>query len=277
MKGHRPPAVSGMFYPSEKQYLSVLLDKLFSGVESGNEFEYIPGIIVPHAGYRYSGATAATGFSAIKNHRYENVVILSPSHYDAFYGCSIYPGTAYSTPLGLVPINTTLVKRLTSFSSEIMLSELGHRDEHGVEVELPFLQHVWGEFNFVPVVMGSQDEQTIRNLSAALTECCDPEKTLLVVSSDLSHFHHSKKANILDAEVSKSIEDFDDVGLMNKLQSGLAEACGGGLIVSQLRALKHNNLNARVLHRTHSGEISGDNNSVVGYLTAVLYGTKTSL
>lgn len=277
MNGRRAPYAAGMFYPGGKEKLRGLLQQLFESVPERKYDEYIPGIVVPHAGYQYSGYTAAAGFSALRGRQYEQIIILSPSHYDDFSGCSIYPGSAYITPLGDVPIDKDLAELLTESSPEVFFSEQGHRKEHGIEVELPFLQHLFGEFSFVPVVMGSQDETSINALAGAIKQSCNPQKCLLVVSSDLSHFYDSKTADLLDSQTASSIENFDDVGLMNKLQTGLAQACGGGLIVTALRVLKENTAAAEVLHRTNSGETSGDFNSVVGYLTAVLHGKKASL
>jgi hypothetical protein len=233
----------------------------------------IRGLIVPHAGYVYSGPTAAHAYALVRGHTVETVVVISPSHRDYFEGVSVYPGDAYETPLGLVPVNAGLRDVLLRECPVVHASMAGHADEHALEVQLPFLQEALGTFSLLPLVIGNQVRDTCFTLGRALGRILDREATLLVASTDLSHFHPSSVARRLDQVVIDDLQQFDADRLMTDLESNMTEACGGGptvalLVAAQAMGATH----VRVLHHTDSGTITGDTHSVVGYLAAVAYG-----
>ncbi|PJC58530.1 MAG: AmmeMemoRadiSam system protein B, partial [Ignavibacteria bacterium CG_4_9_14_0_2_um_filter_37_13] len=145
-----------------------------------------------------------------------------------------------------------------------------HREEHAIEVQLPFLQTVLTDYTIVPVVMGDQNEVYVEALAESLADVLNDE-TLVVVSSDLSHYHSQQKAELMDAKIAGYIEALDYNGLMRDLNSGKSEACGGGLILSVLKAIEQKQNKAKVIHRTTSGEVSLDYQQVVGYLSAAIY------
>lgn len=265
----RKPAVAGMFYPSDKSELQDQINLLLDITKSEDDINNILGIVAPHAGYIYSGKTAAYAFNTISNKTYETVIIISPSHREYFPGISIYEGDAYQTPLGLVEIDKEVREKL--ISDKIFAGIQGHRNEHAIEVEIPFLQSVLNDFKLVPVVMGDQNNIYIDELSKRLSEIIT-EKTLIVASSDLSHFYSRKEAHELDSRVQKRIEDFDYDGLKNDLEMKNSEACGGGCIVSLMKSAAQNNFNkSKVLSYSDSGDITGDTLEVVGYLSAVFH------
>jgi MEMO1 family protein len=271
MKKVREPAVAGMFYPLPAGKLKNEIQFLLDTYKPGENFQNIFGIVSPHAGYAYSGKTAAIAFNTLQEKNFRTVIIISPSHREYFPGISIYSGDAYKTPLGEVEVNKEIVLKLTSDEKFIFEGLNGHRTEHAVEVQIPFLQTIIKDFSIVPVVMGDQGRMFVDGLAKKLAEVVD-DKTLIVASSDLSHFHSKSEANKLDSIIEKRINDCDYEGLQKDLEKGKCEACGGGGIVAMLKAADLlNKRKTKVLSRTDSGDVTGDDSEVVGYLSAVVY------
>ncbi|MAT56511.1 MAG: AmmeMemoRadiSam system protein B [Melioribacteraceae bacterium] len=271
MKNIRQPYVAGMFYPRAKKELESSVEKLLEHNNYEKQFNSVKGIVAPHAGYVYSGKTAAFAFNALKNSNFETAVIISPSHREYFPGVSIYNGDAFATPLGEVQINKEKSKQLTENSRSIFVSEQGHLHEHGIEVEIPFLQKIQNDFSIIPIVMGDQSDLFVNELADKLREIID-DKTIIVASSDLSHFYTRPHADKLDSRVEKHINNFDYDELQQDLKSKTCEACGGGPIVAMMKSLNKIGLEkSKVLYRTDSGEVTRDFSEVVGYLSAVIY------
>ena len=272
MQQVREPAVAGMFYPANEQKLRTQLELLFDVSSGAERVKNAFGVIVPHAGYIYSGKTAAYGFSTVKDNSYDTIVVISPSHREYFSGISIYNGDAYKTPLGLIPVNKDMRSKLCSSSEMIFEGMEGHGNEHALEVELPFLQYMYKDFSLVPIVIGDQRKIFVDELAESLSETVD-EKTLIVASSDLSHFYTKEQADELDSKVAKRIENFEYEQLQDDLENETCFACGGGGIVSLMTAARQKGFNkTKIVHRSDSGDTSGDNREVVGYLSAVVYG-----
>lgn len=272
MNSIRHPAVAGLFYPSDSIKLRAEIQNMLSAVESKQNVSNIFGIVSPHAGYVYSGLTAAYAFNLLKNKNYNKVIIVSPSHREYFAGSSIFNGDAYETPLGIVELDKELAQKIIEGSKSIFFGMEGHRQEHAIEVQIPFLQTVLTDFKIVPIVMGDQGEAFIDDLARQIA-CAADETTLIVASSDLSHFYSKKKAFELDSIVAKHISDFDYEKLQNDLNRRRCEACGGGPIVVLMKAAAlQNKRNSLLLHQSDSGDVSGDNSEVVGYLSAAVYG-----
>ena len=220
----------------------------------------------------YSGQTAAYAYNIIKDKNYETVIVISPSHSEYFPGISVFDGDAYETPLGILEVDKELSEKLLTDDGMIFKGYEGHRREHALEVQLPFLQSVLEDFKVVPVVMGDQSKMNVDTLARKLTETTDDD-TLIVASSDLSHFHSKSQADKLDSIVEKRVREFDFDALQDDLQNQVCEACGGGPIVVLMKAANLKNFNhSAVLHRSDSGDVTGDNREVVGYLSAVVYG-----
>jgi len=268
----RHPTVSGMFYPASKEKLETEVRTLLSTYQFNKNFKNIFGLISPHAGYVYSGKTASYGFNLLKGKEIETVIIISPSHREYFPGISVYDGDAYETPLGIVEVNKEMSDKLIDRSKIIFKGIEGHSQEHAIEVQIPFLQVVLGDFKIVPVVMGDQGNLYVNELAEKLSKIAD-EKTLVVASSDLSHYHSREVSDKLDSVLEKRILDFDFEGLKKDLQLKNCEACGGGPIISMMKAGSLlNRKKSYVLHRCNSGDTSGEHRQVVGYLSAVIYG-----
>ena len=268
----RKPAVAGLFYPSNPQKLKDEVLQLLNTHVPNTIPSKIFGLVSPHAGYIYSGSTAAYGFNTLKNKKIETVIIISPSHREYFPGVSIYNGDGYETPLGVIPVNQETAGKLVDGRGNIFRGIEGHRDEHAIEVQLPFLQCVLDNFSIVPIVMGDQGQVFIDALANKLNEVVK-ENTLLLASSDLSHYYSATEADQKDSVIEKDINDFDYGKLSNDLVNKRCEACGAGPILTIMKTAELNKKNKSiVLTRTHSGGVSGDYGQVVGYLSAVFYG-----
>ncbi len=267
----RHQQVAGYFYPAEKEKLKSELALMLSVAKPEKSFNNIFGIVSPHAGYIYSGRTAAYAYNLLKNKNYSTVIIISPSHAEYFPGISIYDGDAYETPLGIVEINNQIANKMCEGSRTIFRGIEGHRREHALEVQIPFLQSVLNNFMIVPVVMGDQSKQFIDELADKISKVAD-DKTLVVASSDMSHFYSSTEADRLDSIVEKRINDFDYNNLLKDIDRHECEACGAGPIISMMKAASLKDVNKSfVLHRSDSGDVTGDKTEVVGYLSAVVY------
>lgn len=268
----RPPQVAGYFYPSDPEKLRKDIRLLLDVTKAKEKVNNIFGIVSPHAGYVYSGKTAAYAYNLLIGKKYKRVVIISPSHSEYFPGISIFEGDAYETPLGMLQVDKEFINKLQTDDGVIFQGFEGHRREHALEVQLPFLQSVLEEFKIVPVVMGDQSKKNIDTLAKKLAEVAD-DATLIVASSDMSHFYSKSKADKLDSVVEKRVREFNFESLQNDLDTRNCEACGGGPIVVLMKAAKLKNItHSMVLHRSDSGDVTGDNDEVVGYLSAVVYG-----
>jgi AmmeMemoRadiSam system protein B len=265
----RRAAAAGMFYDGSPEVLRSEVDDLLDRAETSAVPGAIRALVVPHAGYVYSGLTAAHAFKLLKGATYDCVVVVGPSHREYFDGISVYPGDAYETPLGRVEINTELRDALVADGTAVTLSVAGHRGEHSVEIQLPFLQRALGEFSFIPVVMGDQQARHCLALSEALQKIAEHRNVLLVASSDLSHYHPYDEAIDLDKRVLDAVESFDPRVFVEKFENDVFEACGGGPIAAVMDAAKRLGADsATVLHYCNSGDITGDRSGVVGYLSA---------
>jgi len=280
----RNPGVAGSFYPGDSLSLSQAVTKLLDQAGSSQINGNLIGMVSPHAGYVYSGHVAASGYNLLKDKLINRVVVISPSHIVAFDGSAVYNGTGYRTPLGTIPVDQEFCKNLADQNSSIKLSDAGHetvrqgRMEHALEVQLPFLQSVLKNFTLVPVIMGDQKYETSRALGSALAELIKDNKTIIVASSDLSHFHPYDEAVKLDQKVLTAVEEWDHLNLSRNLNRRVWEACGGGPIVATMIASERLGANqAKILKYANSGDVpAGEKSSVVGYMSAVFYQTKSS-
>jgi len=266
----RPAAAAGLFYPVRPRELRSEIDRMLSETEVPSEASSVSSLIVPHAGYVYSGRIAASAFAAIRGSEWDAVVVLSPNHRDYFEGVSLYPGN-YETPLGTVTVASDLVMQLAEAEPRLQISRLGHQREHGIEVELPFLQVLLGEFRLVPIVMATQDMETCTVLSQALKTVLKGKRVLMVASSDLSHFHRQEEAHKLDGVAVQDVNRFDENRLYQDIRAGRTEACGyGPMIVTMMMARQAGCVSAEVLRYGTSGDVNGDHTEVVGYLGGVM-------
>jgi MEMO1 family protein len=271
MNQYRHPFAAGYFYPGDEVKLREQVEWLLSIGRKEKTFDRVSGLVAPHAGYIYSGRTAAFAYNTVKDKSYKNIIIISPSHKEYFRGVSVYEGDGYITPMGGVRINKEMVKQLTEGSKNIFKGIEGHGSEHGVEVHLPFLQFIFEDFNIIPIVMGDQSKLYIDELAERVSGILDDD-TLVVASSDLSHFYSREVAQDLDSVVEKRINAYDYEGLYKDLEHKRCEACGGGPIVAMMKSIDLKNKNKSiVLNRSDSGDTTRNTDEVVGYLSAAVY------
>jgi len=259
----RAPVWAGQFYPLHPERLTTAIGSYLATAHLLPQLGRIVGLISPHAGYEYSGRVAASGYRQIQGGDFSTVVLLAPSHAEIFPGVSIYNGDAYLTPLGSVPVDQQVAKEISSRSSLIYLSELGHRTileraEHSLEVQLPFLQVVLkSEFKIVPMVIHDFDEHICENVAAAIVAAL-PEKSLIIASSDLYHGYSYDEAVQSDERTLASIEKGDPAAFIEGIQSGSTMACGAGPIAVLMAACRQLGADRiSILARTNSSDVTG--------------------
>jgi AmmeMemoRadiSam system protein B/AmmeMemoRadiSam system protein A len=287
--GHHPAAgpptvraagVAGSFYPAEPKALSAMIDELVARASPPDIKDPILAVVAPHAGYPFSGPVAAYTYAALKGRKFSRVVVIAPSHFEAFDFTSVYDGDAYATPLGTVPVDKAFAQQLARASATIKLSGHGHLptaegSEHALEVELPFLQRVLGNFQLVPVVMGDQSYESSRALGVALATLIHGGDTLIVASSDLSHYHPYEEAVRIDRKTLNALEQWDYFSMSMNFQTRTWEACGGAPIVAAMIAAERMGANqAYLLKYANSGDTTGDHTRVVGYGAVALVKTQ---
>ena len=271
----RQAGVAGGFYPADPKVLAATIDEMLAHVAEPPITDRILAVVAPHAGYQYSGPVAAYTYAALRGRKFSRVVVIAPSHYESFGFSSVYEGDAYVTPLGLVHVDKAFARKLASMSSTLRLSSQGHDAtsagaEHAIEVQLPWLQRVLGDFELVPVVMGDQSYESSRALGVALAKLIQSEnkngETLIVASSDLSHFHTYGDAVTIDRKTLHALEEWDYFSMSRNFESRIWEACGGAPIVAAMIAAERMGANqAKVIKYANSGDVTGDHSSVVGY------------
>jgi AmmeMemoRadiSam system protein B len=255
----RQPAVAGMFYPADKQSLQ---DDVQQYLQQSNQAHIDPtiipkGIIVPHAGYIYSGAIAASAYKLILplKDKINRVVLLGPSHRVAFSGLAVPESDVFNTPLGTIPVDQEAIKLLASLT-QVTTSEQAHQEEHSLEVQLPFLQEILADFTLVPLVVGDCERHDVAEVINALY---GDEHTLIVISTDLSHFHSYNEAQGIDQATSDAIVNLKPDLIDYK------DACGCNGLKGLLTVATEKNLSVELLDLKNSGDTAGDKNRVVGY------------
>lgn len=275
----RKPAVAGMFYPAEKNTLNSQIEGFFQEVPKKKEEDLFRILIVPHAGYEYSGQVAAYGFAQFKDADYSTVVLLGPTHQAYFQGAVIDESDVWETPLGKVEVDKDLAKKIAEIDPGISFSSQPHKGEHCLEVELPFLQMVLGDFKLVPILLGEIDETLLENLAVALVKNIT-ENTLVVVSTDLSHYPPYEIANKVDKAIIDSILSGDpknfEATISSQMEKGFPGldtcACGREAVkVGMKLAQKLNKGEWKLLKYANSGDTAGEKGRVVGYASIGFY------
>jgi MEMO1 family protein len=231
------------------------------------------GLICPHAGYEYSGAVAANAFYQLASDgKPDTVVVLGPNHTGYGSGLAVMKEGAWQTPLGEVQIDSLLADEILKETSILDVDDVAHKREHSIEVQLPFLQFMFGDaFKFVPICFLMQDLGSAREIGRALTEALDGRNAVVVASSDFTHYEPQKSVNEKDAAALKAIEDLDERLLYEILETQNVTACGYAPIAALLTYAKGAGATkAQILTHKTSGDTTGDLNSVVGYAAAII-------
>lgn len=255
MNVSRPAAVAGTFYPHDALTLRRLIRELLADTRADGAAP--KALIAPHAGYIYSGAIAASAYAhlSLSADAIERVVLLGPSHRIGFSGLAQTSVRQYRTPLGAVEIDRDAYDRISALP-QIQLCDPAHELEHSLEVHVPFLQETLGDFRLLPLVVG---DATVTQISEVLEQLWGGPETLIVVSSDLSHYHDYATAQAMDRHTSTAIEQLQGEKISDQ------HACGRKPILGLLHAARNHELRATTLDLRNSGDTAGGRDRVVGY------------
>jgi AmmeMemoRadiSam system protein B len=273
----RRAAVAGSWYPASRARLAQEVDEHVAAAFVDESFSCPRAIIAPHAGLMYSGPVAAYVYKLATRCRTSAVVLVGPSHFVGFEGVSVWPKGAWETPFGPLHVAESLAKSIQAASPAVVVHPSAHGREHSLEMQLPFVGRLLPGVKIVPLVMGYQNRGTAFALAGALVHAVeshgdDRDGVLLVASSDLSHFEDAPTAARMDAVVMRRVEALDPEGLMDDLEREPRHACGGGPMVSVMKAATLlGATKAQVLRYGDSGDVSGDKSSVVGYMAAAIW------
>lgn len=265
----RPAVFAGQFYDKDPGRLSSEIDGWLaeSGAAPSGK---VAALIAPHAGYVFSGSTAARAYAAVRGKDYETVVIVGPSHRAGFDGCSIWPRGGFETPLGVAAVDEDLARAISRASGFGFVRE-AFAQEHSVEVQVPFIQRVLPKARIVPIVMGFQTRETIRSLAAALIKACAGKRVLVVASTDLSHYLPPDKGAATDAQTIALIQSLKVETLIRRVEAGENIMCGGGPVASALLyAEKLGRVRVEALKHADSSEGGGPADQVVGYFAGLV-------
>lgn len=261
----RPPAVAGMFYPDSPAALAGAVDRMLAEAPPSRAESVPKALIVPHAGYMYSGTTAAAAYAQLKpaSSRIRRVVLLGPTHRVAVAGLALPEGEAFTTPLGDVHVDAAAVAALAELP-QVVFSDRVHANEHSLEVHLPFLQRVLEHFTVVPLAVGDASTEEVAEVIDLLWG--GPE-TLIVVSTDLSHFLPYDKARSVDDETCQRV-------LKNNAWLETDQACGAHPLNGLLLATQRHGLMPELVATCNSGDTGGSKDRVVGYASFVIRETR---
>ncbi len=263
----RPSALAGTWYPAQPAALRAALDTLLKTVEPVPLSGRLLGLLVPHAGYRYSGAIAANAFGLLRGLFFDTVVVIGPMHHPILGTVLTSGHTSYVTPLGEMQVDQDVLHELSAYG--IPLTPIRDDPEHSIEIELPFLQHTLHkpeQTALVPLMLNDQSVGTAARLAAALSATLKGRRVLLVASSDLSHFYTESAAHLLDAEVLARFSAYDPDGIIEADQARVGFSCGRGAIAAVLRAARDLGADtAAIVGYGTSADTSGDRARVVGY------------
>ncbi|MGA1795492.1 MAG: AmmeMemoRadiSam system protein B [bacterium] len=263
----RQPVVSGQFYPASPEELRRTITGFLDQVPTQEVSGDLVALVCPHAGYFYSGRVAAHSYALLKGKGIRTVVLAGPSHRFPLEGASVWPQGRYRTPLGDVPIDEQTAARLTNASPNVTFESRAHFHEHSLEVQVPFLQTVLEDFSIVPIIVGEVSATDLTPIARELASILKRPDTVLIVSTDLSHYHSYDTATALDKGAIEAIQSGEGTRLQRMVQEGKAELCGLSPMLLLLATMKHmgGKVDTRLLTYANSGDTAGMKDRVVGY------------
>jgi len=268
----RKSAYAGSFYDASPDMLRKQFDKWFSQAELPANPDKVYGVICPHAGYIYSGACASYSYKLLSQYNFKTAIIIHPSHRGNHFGSSISPFAEYQTPLGNLHIDTQLAEILSDRGFTAIDSSY-HQNEHSMEVQLPFLAYINPDIKVLPIMIGNQNDAVSLQLAEILAEVMRDrqDETVIIVSTDLSHYHSAKEAERMDNKLIEYVLNSNPEELYDNIVRGKIEACGFAGVLSLLYLAKlPPEMKPVKLNYTHSGYASKDFEQVVGYFSAAL-------
>ena len=268
----RRSVIAGTWYPDQPEKLRGTVNGFLSNVEPQPIGEEVVGLIAPHAGYSYSGQTAAYAYRQVKGLSYDVVAIVSPVHRMSLGRFAVTSAAAYETPLGLVKLDGEL---LGALEEKVRLNRVGRDGEHSLEIQLPFLQVALGDFRLLPVMIGQSSFEAGEELGTALVEVLRDKKALVVASTDLHHIENYDEVVRRDKVVVDAIASFDMARIKEVLSPWDCSVCGRIPVYAMLTAARALGADkVRILHHTNSGDVTGirvPGQYTVGYLAAAVY------
>lgn len=258
---HRQAAVAGLFYPGEPSELQAAVNHY---LESGSVSNPMPkALIVPHAGYPYSGSIAGRAYASLgtDTEHIKRVVLLGPSHRLAFTGLAISTADSFCTPLGDIPLDREAIQAILPLPQVHSLDE-AHSQEHSLEVQLPFLQSILQNFKLIPIVVG---DATASEVDEVLRALWGGQETLIVVSTDLSHYHDYDTSRLMDRRTAEAILD------LNPDNIDYEDACGRNPLRGLLQLARERQFKISLLDLKNSGDTEGSKDRVVGYASFALF------
>jgi AmmeMemoRadiSam system protein B len=268
----RRAAVAGSWYPGDAPSLAAEVERYLEAVPPADLPGPLLALISPHAGLTYSGPVAAYGYAFLRGAAGLTAVLVGPAHRASFDGVSVFAHGAFETPLGTLPVDEVAARALVDADPHIRDFATPHREEHSLEMQLPFLQHLVRGLRVVPVLMGRQSRDEVDVLARALAQVLPGRDAVMVASSDLSHYHPAPVAQAMDSEVLADIARFDPEGLMDRLEAEPGHACGGGAIATVMKAARALGAERSIVMRYGDSGDAGERNKrrVVGYVSAAL-------
>ena len=261
----KEPSVAGTFYPADKKELKDTIDTFLSKVNRIPGEGNIIALISPHAGYRYSGQVAAYGYKHIQDRDIRKIILIGQSHHEGFKGASVYTNGSFKTPLGNVEIDEKSAKKLLNENADVKFYPEAFAKEHSIEVQLPFLQSMLKDFTIIPILIGSPTRQTFEHLISELTEMMDGQ-TLMIASTDLSHYHGYSEAVEMDSKLISAIERLSVMNAGELVQTGKSEMCGSIPVIIAMEVAKRHGANLGVLFNyANSGDVTQEKDKVIGY------------
>lgn len=276
----RNPVVAGQFYPADPQELSQQVEQFLSSVKKEKIDGELIAILVPHAGYIFSGQVAAYGFKLLESRKFDTIILIGLAHrYPLGNKAAVYPKGYFETPLGKVKIDESIVDKLCQLNPLIEKNIYPHQEEHSLEVEIPFLQKVFKEFQIVPILLGNPDLKICQRIGETIAQVVSEEqrakKILLLCSTDMSHYPSYEQANRVDRKALTVLEKLDPEKLKQTMDALLAEGvpnlhcvfCAEGALFTTIYAAKKLGVNeVKILNYANSGDVKiGNKNQVVGY------------
>ena len=274
----RPWAVAGKFYPASASQLQTQVDHMLDAAPDVPLTGALAGIVTPHAGYVYSGGVAAAALTHLRGRSYDTIVLVGPSHYFSFDGVALHARGSFRTPLGSVPVDEEMCAALTDASPHIDSNPDVHAPEHGLEVQLPFLQRLLTDFRIVPVVISDFSDPNCSLLADALTRAVEGRNALVLTTTDLAHYPGYEDATASDTAMVEAMESFDpeevrarsDAYLSRSIRNLRTAMCGLGPVVSGIRHAQQTGATGfQSLMYANSGDVvGGQRDQVVGYVAA---------
>jgi len=269
----RQPVVAGMFYPDSPSALRAMINGFMAKAEKRAIDGEILALMVPHAGYEFSGQVAAYAYKQIEGMHFDTIVLIGVSHRAAISGASVYKAGRYETPLGTVEVDSALAEELMARERLFGFHPRADAVEHSLEVQVPFLQVVLSDFKIVPILMGHWSKPVCSAIGDALAETIRGKNVLLIASTDMSHYHPYEMACNMDDVALSSIKRMDMEQLMEDMSSGECELCAAGAVIATFTATRKMGADGvEILKYANSGDVTGDKSGgVVGYFSAAIY------